>query len=161
RTAEAWGLADQPRRMRTAAEFADGAIRRAEGFAAAGETTEESIGELAAAQAEVADLLRHTRFLGEIEQINNDHLSQQTGGFDYYLRARRLTAAFRDFGLDVMGDPPESVATTVVASRVREKLLGFLFEWHFGAPDAVQRERVKAVLQSATRLADGVVGRVL
>src|SRR5262249_18861117 len=54
-----------------------------------------------------------------------------------------------------------SVATTVVASRVREKLLGFLFEWHFGAPDAVQRERVKAVLQSATRLADGVVGRVL
>jgi serine/threonine protein kinase/tetratricopeptide (TPR) repeat protein len=161
RTAEAWGLADQPARMRTAAEFAEAAIRRGEGFASAGESSEEAMGELATAQAEVADLLRHTRFLVEIEQINNDHLSQRTGGFDYHLRARRLTAAFRKFGLDVMSEPPQSVAAAVVASRVREKLLGFLFEWHFGAPDAVQRKRLQAILQSATQLADGIVGRAL
>ena len=62
RMEEAWRLADEPEKMQVATNLAQSAVRRAEGFASAGESTPELDGGIATVRASANDLDRHTRF---------------------------------------------------------------------------------------------------
>jgi serine/threonine-protein kinase len=152
RTEEAWARAEDPGRMRTAADLAQGAVRRAEGVAATGEPNPGLSAELDRVRAVVTDLDRHVRLFLAAEQILLEH--GIGGNFDHKLTAQRLASAFREFGWAADRGPPAAVAEAVVASRVRNQLLGYLGEWQWQEPDNAW---VGTVLRFARRKAGGVL----
>ena len=131
RTEEAWGLADEPDKMRVATNLALAAVRRAEGFTVAGESTPEVDQELESVRASVTDLDRHTKLFVSADLALRAHDIGPNGQPDNARTAQRLAEAFRQFGWDPVQTPAETLAGEIASSRVRNKLLGFLCDWEF------------------------------
>jgi tetratricopeptide (TPR) repeat protein len=161
RTTEAWGLTAYPDRMTVASDFATAAVRRAEGFMATGEPTDELRAEMGAVRAEVDDLDRHARLFAALTRIHAEHADRPNAG-SAEARAqtdRQMADAFRAFGLDVRGQSKDEVAAAVLAGRARDKLLGFLAYRRYATGDPVERERLNAVLRTACHSAGGLLVR--
>jgi tetratricopeptide (TPR) repeat protein len=161
RTAEGWELTNYPDRMTVATNFAAAAVRRAEGFLATGEPTDEVRAEMDVVRASVDDLSRHTRLFAELARIHAEHADgPDVGRAKGQARtARQMADAFRAFGLDVLVQPEEEVAAAVLASRARDKLLGFLALRRFATDDPEERRRLNAVLRTACHSAGGLLAR--
>jgi tetratricopeptide (TPR) repeat protein len=145
--------------MRTATQLAVAAVRRAEGFADTGEPTDKVLHELQAAQAETTDLERHTRLLVDLEEILRQHADYLGGRMELGPTAQRMGSALRTFGLDVNRQSVDQVARQVVASRIRDKLLGFFADWSFQSTNALEKQRLREVLRSAWKSAGGTLAR--
>ena len=130
RTEEAWGQANYPDRMQVAADFATAAVLRAEGFVVSGDLSPVLLAKLNSTRAGVEDLVRHVRLIAEAARIYFDHADSPNPGSneDRAESARRLAAAFRAFGLDQAAQSETEVTRAIVASRARDKLLGYLAE---------------------------------
>jgi tetratricopeptide (TPR) repeat protein len=161
RTAEAWGLDNYPDRMTVASDFATAAVRRAEGFMATGEPTDELRAEMDAVRASVDDLGRHTRLFAELTRIHAEYADgANLGSAENRARTgRKLADAFRAFGLDVLVQPEEEVVAAVLASRGRDKLLGYLAYRRYNTEDLEERRRLDAVLRTACHSAGGLLAR--
>jgi tetratricopeptide (TPR) repeat protein len=91
---------------------------------------------------------------------------------------RRHAEALREFGVDPVHSPADEVARTVAASRIRDPLLGMLWEWHYSAafvlklaqqypdraPDfadanAVDVKRLGRAIRAARQLCGGAYAR--
>jgi tetratricopeptide (TPR) repeat protein len=161
RTAEAWGLTNYPERMLVASNFATAAVRRAEGFMATGEPTDELRAEMDAVRAETDDLGRHARLFAELTRIHAEHAEGRLPGSaqDRARVSQKMADAFRAFGLDVLVQPADEVVAAVLASRAREKLLGFLAYRRFATGNPEERRRLDAVLRTACHSAGGLLAR--
>jgi eukaryotic-like serine/threonine-protein kinase len=135
RVEEAWGQADDPERMRTAADVALATLHRAEGFTDDRELIAEVLSDLLAVRKAVDDLNRHARLFLAADRALQDHAQSSFGPSANQRTARRLSDAFREFGWAAGQLSPEEVADVVVASRVRNQLLGFLGEWVWHDPE--------------------------
>ncbi len=159
RTGEAWALADEPYKMQTATDLALAAVRRAEGFADAGEAPEETLAELAAVRAAAADLDRHTRLFVAADQALQAQDLIREG-----LRPRRQGADGRPTGGSVPGvrvgsapDPRRhDRGGDASASRVRNKLLGFLCDWEKPGPGP-RPEQLPKVIRAARLRSGGLL----
>jgi tetratricopeptide (TPR) repeat protein/tRNA A-37 threonylcarbamoyl transferase component Bud32 len=173
RAEEAWGLADYPDRMQRATDAAVAAIHRADDNAAGGAPTEATLADLAAARQAVDELTRHTRLT--TTSIRNQQLfAQELSESDGTLKARKNLAerqgeALRQLGLDPIDGNPDEVARAVVASRLRDALLGVLLEWqlhvayvakgHNPGGDAHVADRLLEVIRSARQMSGGAYAR--
>jgi serine/threonine protein kinase/tetratricopeptide (TPR) repeat protein len=151
RTGEAWGLADEPYKMRTATDLALAAVRRAEGFANAGEAPEESLADLAAARVAMADLDRHTRLFVAADQALQAQDLIREGQPGRERTAEKLGIAFRSFGWDPIQAPADAIAAEIAASRVRNKVLGLLCDWEsmLLGRDRAANEQIQKVIRAA------------
>jgi hypothetical protein len=160
RAEEAWSLADEPDKMRTATDLALAAVRRAEGFANTGEPTPDILSELVTVRGAADDLDRHTRLFVAADLALRSH---GLGSEDYRAAAVTTTSrfedAFRQFGWDPLQTPAADIAAEIAASRVRTKLLGFLCDWErqSGWDKAVQ-DHIREIIRSA-RLQSGGYSR--
>ena len=161
RIEEAWKLTDEPGRLRPATDLALGAVRRAEGFAAAGEPTPDLRQELAAVRQSADDLERHTRLIVVVEQIICEKDEMRYGPAALGSSHRRFTEAFRAFGLDPTAGSADEVARGIGTNRIRNKLLGYLSTWHFRANQATAAEtaHLAAVMRAVKRDAGGFLAR--
>jgi serine/threonine protein kinase len=134
RAEEAWNLDDYPDRMQLATDASLAAIRRADGFVASGSPTEATLAELSAARQVVDELARHTRLItARLRNLNRYADDGRNGALRDAELCRRHAEALRDFGVDPVHGPADEVARTVAASRIRDPLLGMLWEWHWDA----------------------------
>jgi tetratricopeptide (TPR) repeat protein len=156
RTGEAWALADEPYKMHTATDLALAAVRRAEGFAGAGEAPEETLAELAAVRAAAADLDRHTRLFVAADQALQAQDFLKEGEPGRVRTADRLGAAFRAFGWDLVRVPADTIAAEIATSRARNKLLGFLCDWEKPGPGP-RPEQVQKVIRAARLRSGGLL----
>ncbi len=148
RIAEAWKLADEPDKMRTATDLALGGVRRAEGFANTGDPTPETLAELTAARGAVDELDRHTRLFVACDLALRAHDVGTKGEVDGARTTARMADAFREFGWDPIRTPAEKIAGDIAASRVRHKILGFLCDWEFqSSQDIAAQQQVRAVVR--------------
>jgi tetratricopeptide (TPR) repeat protein len=161
RTAEAWELTAYPDRMTVASDFGTAAVRRAEGFMATGEPTDELRAEMGAVRAEVDDLDRHARLFTALTRIHAEHADgPNAGSAEAQAQSdRQMADAFRAFGLDVRVQPEDVVAAAVLASRARDKLLGFLAYRRYATGDPEERRQLNAVLRTACHSAGGLLAR--
>jgi serine/threonine-protein kinase len=158
RTGEAWALADEPDKMRSATDLALAAVRRADGFAAAGEAPDDTLGELAVVRTVVADLDRHARLFVAADEALRAHDIGVTGRPASVATTGRLRTAFRAFGWDPVRTPAETIAAEIAASRVRNKVLGFLSDWAFqSGRDPAARDKIRAVIRAARLRSGGVL----
>jgi tetratricopeptide (TPR) repeat protein len=155
RTDEAWALADEPDKMRVSSELAVAAVHRAEGFAEAGEAPPAALDELAGVRATVADLDRHTRLFVAADQALRAHDVGAAGQPAGHITSGRLAGAFADFGWDPVNTPADAIADEIAASRVRNKVLGFLCDWEFqSSQNRLVQGQVREVIRAA-RLRSG------
>ena len=160
RAEEAWGEAGTADRMKTAANLATAAVRRAEGFVNTGEPTGELRAELEAVQSAVEDLNRHVRLLEEAERIILNRVEfVASSDPNRALSPERFAAAFRAFGIDVTAGPEAEVVTAINRSRMRGRLVGLLSAWHYRSKDDAERTRLADVMRAANRAAGGVSAR--
>jgi serine/threonine protein kinase/tetratricopeptide (TPR) repeat protein len=179
RADEAWGVADYPDRMQQATDAALAAVRRADDYAAGGTPTEETLADLAATRQAVDDLARHTRLItARLRNLEQFADSGQNTALRCAAFCSRYAEALRQFGLDPVHDPADEVARAVAASRIRDPLLGMLWDWHDSAaylaklhqqypdrvpdsPDAnaVVDEHLVRVIRSARQLCGGAYAR--
>jgi tetratricopeptide (TPR) repeat protein/tRNA A-37 threonylcarbamoyl transferase component Bud32 len=173
RAEEAWGLADYPDRMQLATDAAVAAISRADDYAAGGGATETTLADLTSARQAVDELTRHTRLI--TTSIHNQQLfAQELREGDGVLKARQNLAerqgeALRQLGLDPLAGNPDEVARAIVASRLRDALLGVLIEWHLHVAylargkdpggDPVVADRLMQVIRSARQMCGGAYAR--
>jgi serine/threonine protein kinase/tetratricopeptide (TPR) repeat protein len=179
RANEAWKVADYPDRMQRETDAAVAAVRRADEFVAGGTPTEETLAELASTREAVDDLARHTRLItARLNNLNQYADDGRNGALRDVELCTRHAAALREFGVDPVHSPADEVARTVAASRIRDPLLGMMWEWHWDAtillklqqlhpdrapnfPDAnaVVVERLGRAIRSARQLCGGAYAR--
>jgi tetratricopeptide (TPR) repeat protein len=159
RIGEAWALADEPDMMRAANDLALDTVRRAEGFADSGEPPPDTLNELAAVRAAAADLDRHTRLFVAADLAIQSHDIGADGHPDAARTAGKLREAFREFGWDPIRAPAAEIAAEIAASRVRNKVLGFLCDWeyHLRSRDLPDHDKVTEVIRTARRLSGGLL----
>jgi tetratricopeptide (TPR) repeat protein len=153
RAKEAWAQVDDPERMHTISDLAVGAVRRAEGFAATGEPTPELRRRLVEVRAEIDELHRHARLCLSAERTLEAHAEPTDGRTYSGNTADRLREAYLEFGIDSASTPVAQAVKEISASPIRNKLLGYLRDWHFqgGGP------WVKEVIEKTRREAGGVL----
>jgi serine/threonine protein kinase len=136
RSDEAWTVIDYPDRMQLATDAAVAAVRRADGYAASGSPTDETLAELAFTRQVVDDLARHTSLITALAHSQwkfADDLTGMNAGLARTALCDRHAEALRQFGLDPVNGRADEVAQAVAASRIRDPLLGMLLEWQLHA----------------------------
>jgi eukaryotic-like serine/threonine-protein kinase len=163
RVAEAWELIGRPERIPAAVDTAEAAFRKAEGFAAAGEPTAETLAELASVRETLADLQRHARFVIDTDESKHQFLNELGGNSSVpaqLAHARRTQEAIRRFGLAPLTAPESETARAIAGSRLRDTLLGALLTWQcHSVNDEALREKLKNVIRSTRRACGGVYAR--
>ncbi len=131
RMAEAWAATSFSDRMNAATGAAEAAVRRAEGYATSGETTEASRAELAAIRAPLADLARHTRLVVDFERTLDGLYNWETEGDGSILETlvSRHQAALVRFGLDPLSMSEDQTAWAIADDPLRDTLIGILSTW--------------------------------
>jgi eukaryotic-like serine/threonine-protein kinase len=160
RVGEAWRLADEPDKMRAATDLALAAVGRAKGFADAGEPTADTLNELDAVRKAAEDLDRHTRLFVAADLALRSHDIGSEGRPAGDRTTRLLADAFREFGWDPVHTPAAKIAAEIAASRVRNKVLGFLCDWEFqSAPNPVVQGKVREVIRTARLRSGGLLAQ--
>ncbi|MCI0458341.1 MAG: tetratricopeptide repeat protein, partial [Gemmataceae bacterium] len=181
RADEAWTLTDESDAMQRATAAAVAAVRRADDFAAGGTPSETTQAELASTRQVVDELVRHTRlitaYVGQRQQFA-DEITGNDGVTPRAQLCQRRCDVLRQFGLDPIQHPADESARVIVASRVRDGLLGMLLEWQYHAADLsaarpasppdirdlpaidpIVKDRLGKVIRSARQLCGGAYAR--
>jgi tetratricopeptide (TPR) repeat protein len=148
--------------MEEATTAAVAALRRAEEAVAAGPRPDEPRVDLTAVRRDVEALARHTRVLVAgtanrwriADELNGHNVRQAQA--DFCTRQREV---FARFGLNPLARPVEEAARTVSTSRIRDALLGMLFEWRQYAAEPGMKDRLGQVVGATRRLSGGAHAR--
>ena len=160
RIEEAWKLSDEPDKMRTATDLALAGVRRAEGFANAGDATSELLAELAAVRLAADKLDRYTRLFVAADLALQGHDLGADGYPDGKKTTSRLAEAFLGFGWDPVNTPTADIVDEIVASPARNKVLGFLCDWEFqSGRDWLVQMKIREVIRLSRQNSGGLLAK--
>jgi len=160
RIEEAWKLSDEPDKMRVATDLALAGVRRAEGFANAGEPAAANLTDLAEVRRTADELDRYTRLFVAADLALQGHDLGADGRPDGKKTTGRLAEAFRQFGWDPVRAPASDFADEIIASPARNKVLGFLCDWEFQSwGDLPVQNKIREVIRLARLKSGGLLAK--
>jgi tetratricopeptide (TPR) repeat protein/tRNA A-37 threonylcarbamoyl transferase component Bud32 len=113
-----------------------------------------------AARRRLAPLLADLRMGVRLEDIRINHLDVDEAGLGLLHSGPRYAEAFRDYGIDVEGRDPDSVAREIKAKAICSKLVAALDRWAQNTPTTIERSHLRAIADAADDQADPLPRRL-
>jgi serine/threonine-protein kinase len=141
--AEGLSQADDPERWRATLRSARAALEHAEAALEHGEPTDALQAEVAAVRADLEEDDRDCAFLADLERVLQGWSAQTDKAVAARVAVTGYEAAFRAYGLDLLGRPPEESAARLRGHRFRGQLVEAVEMWaRFRAAQAGRQEFV-------------------
>jgi serine/threonine protein kinase/tetratricopeptide (TPR) repeat protein len=140
---------DHPERWQATARLALAAVEKAEEVLAAGVATEELAARVRQVRQAVDVAVTDSQLLVQLDQIRLEKaaVNVKENRFEYARAAPLYKELLGNYGVDLAA--PETAATRVRDSRLRDALLSALADWEWSSQDEGERQRVAKVYDLA------------
>jgi eukaryotic-like serine/threonine-protein kinase len=132
----------------------------AEANAAVGQAEALSLAASEAARQRLAPRLADLRMGVQLEDIRINHLDVDQVGMSLLGAGLRYALAFREYGIDIEGNDPASVARQIQARAIRSKLVAALDHWAQNTASSAERSRLRTIADAADDQAAAIPGRL-